>query len=244
MSPSDELPELAVLGIPSPMETMILALVHPVIRVYKVRGFGQYKGGKLHVINFPQESFISFLASHMNYQSWSFVYGMGQLVHNAREQQTLVRDGGRGPSVRNGLAIVQAARGLAWGPRSLHGLKPPGVAPAKVSAAWTGLDLLDRLDGLNGLNGLNRRIMLIKADAVHMWTKTDIHRYNNSDLGRTPRPSRLPRLIRPSRLFRPFRLFRLFRPPRLPSSPAELCLVQAARPARWVHCLSLHQYLD
>lgn len=33
---------------------MILALVHPIIRVYKVKGFGQCKGGKVHVVNFPQ----------------------------------------------------------------------------------------------------------------------------------------------------------------------------------------------
>lgn len=32
---------------------MMLALIHPVIQVYKVRGFGQFKGGKVHVINFP-----------------------------------------------------------------------------------------------------------------------------------------------------------------------------------------------
>ncbi|KAF8424535.1 hypothetical protein EV426DRAFT_598374, partial [Tirmania nivea] len=34
---------------------MMLATIHPVIRIYKVRGYGQYKGGKVHVINFPQD---------------------------------------------------------------------------------------------------------------------------------------------------------------------------------------------
>ena len=33
---------------------MILALVHPIIRVYKVKGFGLFKVGKVHVVNFPQ----------------------------------------------------------------------------------------------------------------------------------------------------------------------------------------------
>ena len=42
------------------MEAMILALVHPVIRVYKVRGYGQFKGGKVHLINFPQNPQKSF----------------------------------------------------------------------------------------------------------------------------------------------------------------------------------------
>ncbi|RPB22474.1 hypothetical protein L211DRAFT_884760 [Terfezia boudieri ATCC MYA-4762] len=139
MSPSDELPELAVLGIPSPMETMMLALVHPVIRVYKVRGFGQHNGGKLHVINFPQDPTEVFhIIPRLPHELPVMVLRVWDgATGNAQEQQTLVRDGGRGPSVRNGPAIVQAARGLAWGPRSLHGLKPPGAAPAEVSAAWT-----------------------------------------------------------------------------------------------------------
>lgn len=33
---------------------MILALVHPIIRVYKVKVSGQFKGGRVHVVIFPQ----------------------------------------------------------------------------------------------------------------------------------------------------------------------------------------------
>ena len=51
MSPGAMPEELCEYGKLTPMEAMILALVHPVIRVYKVRG---YKGGKVHIINFPQ----------------------------------------------------------------------------------------------------------------------------------------------------------------------------------------------
>ncbi|KAF8424312.1 hypothetical protein EV426DRAFT_712069 [Tirmania nivea] len=47
--------QLSILGKPTVMEVMILTLIHPVIRIYKVRGYGQYKGGKVHVINFPQD---------------------------------------------------------------------------------------------------------------------------------------------------------------------------------------------
>ncbi|RPB20279.1 hypothetical protein L211DRAFT_533348 [Terfezia boudieri ATCC MYA-4762] len=120
MSPSDELPELAVLGIPSPMETMMLALVHPVIQVYKVRGFGQHKAGKLHVINFPQDlTEVFHIIPSLLYELLVMVLRVWDgATGNAREQQTLVRDGGRGPSVRNGPAIVQAGgvvdRGLGW----------------------------------------------------------------------------------------------------------------------------------
>ena len=54
MSPGDIPIQLSQQGQLSPIEAMMLALVHPVIRVYKVHGFGQFKGGKIHVINFPQ----------------------------------------------------------------------------------------------------------------------------------------------------------------------------------------------
>ena len=54
MSPGNIPPQLLQQGPLTPIEAMMLALVHPVIRVYKVRGFGQFKGGKGHVINFPQ----------------------------------------------------------------------------------------------------------------------------------------------------------------------------------------------
>ena len=54
MSPGAIPQELYLRGKITPIEAMILALVHPIIRVYKVRGYGQYKGGKVHVINFPQ----------------------------------------------------------------------------------------------------------------------------------------------------------------------------------------------
>lgn len=36
----------------SPIEAIMLALVHLVIQVYKVQEYGQYKGGKVHVSNF------------------------------------------------------------------------------------------------------------------------------------------------------------------------------------------------
>lgn len=54
MSPGDIPRQLSVCGRLTPIEAMILALVHPIIRVYKVKGFGQFKGGKVHVVNFPQ----------------------------------------------------------------------------------------------------------------------------------------------------------------------------------------------
>ena len=54
MSPGVIPLQLCERGKLTPIEAMILALIHPVIRVYKVRGYGQYKGGKVHVINFPQ----------------------------------------------------------------------------------------------------------------------------------------------------------------------------------------------
>lgn len=55
ISPGDIPTDLLALGKPSPLEAMMLATVHSVIRIYKVRRYGQYKGGKVHVINFPQD---------------------------------------------------------------------------------------------------------------------------------------------------------------------------------------------
>jgi len=42
--------------------------------------------------------------------------------------------------VCKGRAMVQAAGSLAWVPKSVHGLKQPGAAPAEARVACTSLD--------------------------------------------------------------------------------------------------------
>ena len=44
---------------------MILALIHPVIQVYKVRGYGLYKGGKVQSAAFPDRIEVLFGELHV-----------------------------------------------------------------------------------------------------------------------------------------------------------------------------------